>query len=349
MSSTTCRARPIRASPCSALVAPRRSPVSLPSSAAPSSCLRAAPMSPPAAKAQARAWSTSTSYTMSVGSPSASSAASVWVALGATPAERERHAPTAPRTSGRRPEGRGRGRRPRRWSPAGMRPAPGPAPGGAPPREAATTALSGEPGCADGSCCAAASSSSASPRRPSPIRASDMIPERAPRLGQDGGALADGGPGGRDEEGQRLVQAARAGQALAQQRVQARPGSRRWSRGAAPPRRRRHAGLSCSPSRQQAPGQEFVVPDRVEVHVEQRVDGRHVGRAAQGVLVVEARARATWTRSLGSVAASASVASSRAACSCRPLHVGRLGRQEAGLESLPARRRPPAPSARSAS
>ena len=70
-----------------------------------------------------------------------------------------------------------------------------------------------------------------------PDQGEGMVPERAPGLGKDRRALADGCTGGRDEEGQSLVHAAGTGQAPAQQGVQA--GARSTDRppGAAPRRR----------------------------------------------------------------------------------------------------------------
>ena len=152
---------------------------------------------------------------------------------------------------------------------------------------------------------------------PEPDQGERMIRERAPRLGQDGGALADGGTGGRDEECQRLVHATGPGQAPAQQRVQAgarhsvglREGIHRVEDG-------RRADGSSRRGRAAGPRARRARPGRVQWRASAVDHRRRPCRARE--IVVEAD-RATRTRSHGSVVSPASAASSRAACSCRPL------------------------------
>ena len=114
----------------------------------------------------------------------------------------------------------------------------------------------------------------------------DMVPERAPRFGQDGRALADGCAGGRDEEGQSLMHAAGASEAPAEEGVHA--GERSTVRLRNRLHRLDHGPRASSGGVEaQASGKEFVAPGGMEIGREQRVNGCHVGGAVQEEFVIE--------------------------------------------------------------
>ena len=145
---------------------------------------------------------------------------------------------------------------------------------------------SGEPGCADSSCCAAPNSSSASRRRPSPMRA---------RAGSRTGSTvrtarsspAHGGAAGRDQVAEGLVDATGVGQALSDDGVQA--GARAVLRvGRAAPRPPRRAGTAQQAVEAETPSPELIAPHRIEIAFQQLPQRSDIGGAAPEERVIEA-------------------------------------------------------------
>ena len=164
-----------------------------------------------------------------------------------------------------------------------------------------------------------------------PDQGEDMVPERAPGFGEDGRALADGCAGGRDEEGQSLLHATGASEAPAEEGVHA--GTRRTGRLGNRIHCLGHGPRTASEGVEaQAPGQEFVAPGGMELGREQRVDGAHVGGSVQEEFVIEPK-----EGDLDTLARVRGQAHQAVEFGCGLLgstaHVGRIGRQESGVEA----------------
>ncbi len=164
-----------------------------------------------------------------------------------------------------------------------------------------------------------------------PDQGEDMVPERAPRFGEDGRPLAGAGSGGRDEEGQSLLHATGASEAPTEEGVHAR--TRSSGRLQARLCRVDHGPRAQSGGVEaQTPGQEFVAPGGMGLCREQRVNGCHVGRAVQEELMVEPE-----EGDLDALAGVRSQAGQAFDFRCGLLvstaHVGRVGRQESRVET----------------
>ena len=166
-----------------------------------------------------------------------------------------------------------------------------------------------------------------------PDQGEGMVPERVPGLGKDRRALANGCPGGRDKEGQSLMHAAGTGQAPAQHGVQARARSTDDLRdryhgvdhGAGAP----NEGVEAEP-----PGQELVMPYRIDACAEERIDTRHIGAAVQEEVVVEAQ-EGDLDALVGLGGLALQSLEFRRRLLMPSAHVRCLGGQERRLEALP--------------
>ena len=160
-----------------------------------------------------------------------------------------------------------------------------------------------------------------------------MVPERAPRFGPHGRALANGGATGWDQVAERLVYAAGAGQALSDDRVQA---------GAPAPARvgQRLQGVqhgSRTPRQTieaEAPGPELVAPDGVEIVFQECLQRRDIGVAAPEERVIEAEeGHPDPLTGVSSIALQGRELERGLLVGAA--HVRRLGGQQTRLEALP--------------